>query len=109
MKVGLNNFKGDLMKNTFLDVRKGLLMLEEQNQNFDSLDMEKKLEIINFALTESVSVYWPNLALSWIEKNPNIISAPLQAKLLESMNKPWAKHEFKQKIKRILKNNQDLW
>jgi len=97
------------MKNTFLDVRKGLLMLEEQNQNFDSLDMEKKLEIINFALTESVSVYWPNLALSWIEKNPNIISAPLRAKLLESMNKPWAKHEFKQKIKRILKNNQDLW
>ena len=97
------------MKNNFLDVRKGLLMLEDQKQNFDSLDMEKKLEIINFALTESVSVYWPNLALSWIEKNPNIISAPLRAKLLESMNKPWAKHEFKQKIKRILKNNQDLW
>jgi len=97
------------MKNNFLDVRKGLLMLEDQKQNFDSLDMEKKLEIINFALTESVSVYWPDLALKWIEKNPNIISAPLCAKLLESMSKPWAKHEFKQRIKKILKNNQDLW
>lgn len=95
------------MENNLIDPRKGLLMLEKQDQNvaFDLLNIDNKLEILNFALTASVSIYWPNLALSWIEKNPNIINDALKHTLLLSINKPWAKQDFKQKIRRVLKRN----
>ena len=95
------------MESNLTDARNGLLMLEKQDQNndFDLLNIDNKLEILNFALTESVSIYWPNLALSWIEKNPNIINDALKHALLSSINKPWAKQDFKQKIRRVLKRN----
>lgn len=71
MKVGLNNFKVNFMENSLIDVRKGLLMLEQQGQNedFDLLNLENKIEVLNYALIESISIYWPNLALNWVEKN----------------------------------------
>ncbi|MNE29642.1 hypothetical protein D3C80_1231320 [compost metagenome] len=96
------------MENSLIDVRKGLLMLEQQGQNedFDLLNLENKIEVLNYALIESVSIYWPNLALNWIEKKPIIISDFLRDALLKSIDKPWAKQEFKQKIKRILKQKQ---
>ncbi|MCH7387092.1 hypothetical protein MMO39_07240 [Acinetobacter modestus] len=93
------------MRNDLIDVRKGLLLLEQQDQNesFDKLDIENKVNILNYALGESVSIYWPNLALNWIEKNPNILNDYLRDSLLVSIDKPWAKQDFKNKIRRVLR------
>lgn len=107
MRVRLNSIKVSSMENNLTDARNGLLMLEKQDQNddFDLLNNDNKLEILNFALTRSVSIYWPNLALNWIEKNPNIINDALKGTLLMSINEPWAKQDFKQKVKRVLRGN----
>ncbi|WP_336042261.1 hypothetical protein [Acinetobacter dispersus] len=105
MKTSLNNCRENYMRNDFIDVRKGLLLLEQQdqNENFDILDIENKLNILNYALSESVSIYWPNLALNWIERNPNILNDYLRESLLVSIDKPWAKQHFKNKIRRVLR------
>ncbi|ENW03209.1 hypothetical protein [Acinetobacter beijerinckii] len=95
------------MENNLIDVRKGLLLLEQHDKNadFDILDVENKVNILNYALSESVSIYWPNLALNWIEKNPYIISNSLENVLLELANKSWVKQAMKQKIRRLLKRS----
>lgn len=107
MKNGLNNCRGNYMENNLIDVRKGLLLLEQHDKNadFDILDVENKVNILNYALSESVSIYWPNLALNWIEKNPYIISNSLENVLLELANKSWVKQAMKQKIRRLLKRS----
>lgn len=93
------------MKSDLFDVRNGLLMLEQygDNQDFELLTSENKIEVLSYALTESVSIYWPNLALEWIEINSYIINDSLRDILLKSTHKPWAQQVFKQKIRKILK------
>ncbi|WP_436861228.1 hypothetical protein [Acinetobacter haemolyticus] len=88
-----------------MDVRRGLLLLEQQecNQSFNELNAENKAKVLQYALGESVSVYWPNLALNWIEKNPESLTTILKGILIESMDKNWANQNYKHRVKRILK------
>ncbi|MCH7307499.1 hypothetical protein MMO38_04965 [Acinetobacter sp. NIPH 1852] len=88
-----------------IDVRQGLLQLEQQecNHNFDELNTENKVKVLQYALSESVSAYWPNLALNWIEKNPKGFTVVLKNILIKSMDKHWADQHYKIRVKRILK------
>lgn len=88
-----------------MDVRHGLLLLEQQecNQSFNELNAENKVKVLQYALGETVSVYWPNLALNWIENNPESLTTILKGILIESMGKHWANQHYKHRVKRILK------
>ncbi|MDR7016948.1 hypothetical protein [Acinetobacter sp. 3657] len=69
-----------------IDVRQELLLLGQQecNHNFDELNTENKVKVLQYALSESISAYWPNLALNWIEKNPESLTTILKGILIES-------------------------
>ncbi|EOR03343.1 MULTISPECIES: hypothetical protein [Acinetobacter] len=59
------------------DLRDGLLLLEmdensPQKYTYSLKDMKK---VIVFALSESVSNYWPELALNWLQKKPEYIDS----------------------------------
>ena len=59
------------------DVRDGLLLLEmDENRlkeyTYTLNDMKK---VLLFALSESVSNYWPELALNWLQKRPEYIDS----------------------------------
>lgn len=70
------------------DLRDGLLLLEmDENRlkeyTYTLNDMKK---VILFALSESVSNYWPELALNWLQKRPEYLDQDVLY-LIENISK----------------------
>ena len=57
------------------DVRSGLLLLEMDENSLEkyTYSLEDIRNIVIFALSESASNYWPELALNWLQKKPEYI------------------------------------
>ena len=57
------------------DVRSGLLPLEMAQNSLEkyTYSLEDIRNIVIFALSESASNYWPELALNWLQKKPEYI------------------------------------
>ena len=57
------------------DVRSGLLLLEMDENSLEkyTYSLEDIRNIVIFALSESASNYWPELALNWLQKNQSIL------------------------------------
>ncbi len=63
-----------------MEVREGLLILEKGNDQHSEQDMtleenfEFMQQVLVFALTQSLSEYWPDLALKWMMHYPETIT-----------------------------------
>ena len=57
------------------DVRSGLLLLEMDENSLEkyTYSLEDIRNIVIFALSESASNYWPELALNWLQAIPEYI------------------------------------
>ena len=57
------------------DVRSGLLLLEMDENSLEkyTYSLEDIRNIVIFALSESASNYWHELALNWLQKKPEYI------------------------------------
>lgn len=80
------------------DLRDGLLLLEMDENSlkkytYSLKDMKK---VLIFALSESVSNYWPELALNWIQKKPEYLDGDILY-LIENLIKN--KSKYSQKIR----------
>lgn len=82
------------------DLRDGLLLLEMdenslQKCTYSLKDMKK---VIVFALSESVSNYWPELALNWLQKKPEYIDSDV-LDLIETLIEN--KTKYSQKVRHL--------
>lgn len=61
------------------DVRDGLLLLELDENSLEKYinSLEDIRNVIIYALSESVSNYWPELALNWLQKRPEYIDSDI--------------------------------
>lgn len=59
------------------DVRGGLLLLELDENTLEkyTYSLEDMRNVVIHALSESVSNYWPELALNWLQKRPEYIDS----------------------------------
>ena len=106
----LEKFKGEERFN-FDDIRKGLLILEIGYDKLCQADVSAKIlvsfpedEVLLFALNDSISSYWPQLALNWIESKNKEITPDLKEALDNVLLAKWAKQDFKHRVKRYLKS-----
>ena len=89
------------------DLRGGLLLLEmDENRlkeyTYTLNDMKK---VLLFALSESVSNYWPDLALNWLQKRPEYLDQDILY-LIENIAKN--KKQYSQKTRQqalMISNN----
>jgi len=82
------------------DLRDGLLLLEmDENRlkeyTYSLNDMKK---VLLFALSESVSNYWPELALNWLQKRPEYLDQDVLY-LIENIAKN--KKQYSQKTRHL--------
>lgn len=72
------------------DIREGLLILESNEfENIEQLYTYDEIrEILNFALSNSVSEYWTILALNFLRKKPEYISDEITSMLKEIIDMP---------------------
>jgi len=82
------------------DLRDGLLLLEmDENRlkeyTYTLNDMKK---VLLFALSESVSNYWPDLALNWLQKRPEYLDQDILY-LIENIAKN--KKQYSQKTRHL--------
>lgn len=82
------------------DLRGGLLLLEmDENRlkeyTYTLNDMKK---VLLFALSESVSNYWPELALNWLQKRPEYLDQDVLY-LIENIAKN--KKQYSQKTRHL--------
>jgi len=82
------------------DLRDGLLLLEmDENRlkeyTYTLNDMKK---VLLFALSESVSNYWPELALNWLQKRPEYLDQDILY-LIENIAKN--KKQYSQKTRHL--------
>jgi|GEM_PF-2982528 len=94
----------------FSDLRKTLLILEIGYEHIVHTEESKKIlnifpenEALIFALKESASSYWPQLALDWIDSSKMRISANLREALELAYSRAGATQSFKHRIKKLLK------
>ncbi|AUX86923.1 hypothetical protein C3F34_13360 [Acinetobacter sp. ACNIH2] len=59
------------------DVRDGLLLLEMDENSLEkyTYSLKDMRKVIIYALSESVSNYWPELALNWLQKKPEYLDS----------------------------------
>ena len=74
------------------DVRDGLLLLEMDENSLENhtYSLEDVRNVVIYALSESVSNYWPELALNWLQKRPEYIDSDVLywiADLIKDKNK----------------------
>lgn len=89
------------------DVRTGLLFLEKIDKYeacvTDFTDEDIK-QILIFAFQESVSEYWPNLALKVLENHKNYMNEQVITALEDASRSKWASQNFRHRVKKLLKN-----
>ena len=87
------------------DIREGLLVLKKLDKNeidhFDLLD-EDIHQILMFALLDSVSEYWPNLALNFLENNNSYMTLDVKDALINVSKAKWASQRFRHRVRHIL-------
>ena len=89
------------------DIRNWLLILEKLDKNeVDAQDLnnEDMCQILMFAFSESVSEYWPNLALKVLERNKNYMTDEVKVTLDEASKAKWSTQNFSYREQRILKS-----
>jgi hypothetical protein len=82
------------------DLREGLLLLEmDENRlkeyTYTLNDMKK---VLLFTLSESVSNYWPELALNWLQKRPEYLDQDVLY-LIENISKN--KKQYSQRTRHL--------
>ncbi len=84
-----------------LEIGYDQMLLNEESRKILSTFPEE--DALIFALNESISTYWPQLALDWIDSRQMEISASIREALAFSYTQKWAIQSFKHRIKKLLK------
>ncbi|WP_440599823.1 hypothetical protein ACSF3O_15780 (plasmid) [Acinetobacter soli] len=82
------------------DVRDGLLLLELDENSLEkyTYSLEDIRNVVIYALSESVSNYWPELALNWLQKRPEYIDSDVLY-WIEDLIKD--KNKYSQKVRHL--------
>ena len=82
------------------DVRDGLLLLEMDENSLEkyTYSLEDIRNVVIYALSESVSNYWPDLALNWLQKRPEYLDQDILY-LIENIAKN--KKQYSQKTRHL--------
>ncbi len=82
------------------DVRDGLLLLELDENSIEkyTYSLEDIRNVVIYALSESVSNYWPELALNWLQKRPEYIDSDVLY-WIEDLIKD--KNKYSQKVRHL--------
>lgn len=82
------------------DLRDGLLLLEMDENSLEkyTYSLKDMREVVIFALSESVSNYWPELALNWLQKKPEYLDSDVLY-LIENLIKD--KNKYSQKVRHL--------
>ncbi len=82
------------------DVRDGLLLLELDENSLEkyTYSLEDIRNVVIYALSESVSNYWPELALNWLQKRPEYIDRDVLY-WIEDLIKD--KNKYSQKVRHL--------
>lgn len=82
------------------DLRDGLLLLEldENRLKEYTYTLNDMKNVLLFALSESVSNYWPELALNWLQKRPEYLDQDVLY-LIENIAKN--KKQYSQKTRHL--------
>ena len=81
-------------------LRGGLLLLEMDENSLEKYTYSFKdmREVVIYALSESVSSYWPELALNWLQKKPEYLDSDVLY-LIENLIKD--KNKYSQKVRHL--------
>lgn len=82
------------------DVRDGLLLLEMDENSLEkyTYSLKDMRKVVIYALSESVSNYWPELVLNWLQKNPEYIDSDVLY-CFENLIKD--KNKYSQKVRHL--------
>lgn len=82
------------------DLRDGLLLLEMDENRLKeyTYTLNDMKNVLLFALSESVSNYWPELALNWLQKRPEYLDQDVLY-LIENIAKN--KKQYSQKTRHL--------
>ena len=82
------------------DLRDGLLLLEMDENRLKeyTYTLNDMKNVLLFALSESVSNYWPELALNWLQKRPEYLDQDILY-LIENIAKN--KKQYSQKTRHL--------
>ncbi|WP_216070870.1 hypothetical protein [Acinetobacter haemolyticus] len=82
------------------DVRDGLLLLEMDENSLGkyTYSLKDMRKVVIYALSESVSNYWPELALRWLQKKPEYIDSDILY-WIENLIKD--KNKYSQKVRHM--------
>lgn len=85
-------------------VHEKILQIQSTNHRIPHIDTSfPELDILKAAIISSVSEYWPEKALNWIESDPNLASA-LRESVELLAQKEWAPQKLKHRCKKILRS-----
>lgn len=82
------------------DVRDGLLLLEMDENSLEkyTYSLKDMRKVVIYALSESVSNYWPELALNWLQKKPEYLDSDVLYSI-ENLIKD--KNKYSQKVRHL--------
>ncbi|USE84310.1 hypothetical protein [Acinetobacter tibetensis] len=82
------------------DVRDGLLLLEMDENSLEkyTYSLKDMKKVVIHALSESVSNYWPELALNWLQKKPEYLDSDVLY-WIENLIKD--KNKYSQKVRHL--------
>ena len=82
------------------DLRGGLLLLEMDENRLKeyTYTLNDMKNVLLFALSESVSNYWPELALNWLQKRPEYLDQDV-LNLIENISKN--KKQYSQRTRHL--------
>lgn len=82
------------------DLRDGLLLLEmdENSLKTQTYSLKDMKNVLIFALSENVSNYWPELALNWIQKEPEYLDYDVLYLIENLINN---KRKYSQKVRHL--------
>lgn len=92
------------------DLRHGLLFLEKLDRNeisHSDLMKEDIEQILIFTFSESVSEYWPNLALNLLDKHSFYMTDKVGEAMRKLLDAKWVGQKMQHKMQKMirLKNN----
>ncbi|MGQ9372741.1 hypothetical protein ACUM6W_02655 [Acinetobacter tandoii] len=82
------------------DVRDGLQLLEMDENSLEkyTYSLKDMKKVVIHALSESVSNYWPELALNWLQKKPEYLDSDVLY-WIENLIKD--KNKYSQKVRHL--------
>ncbi len=100
---GRNDISTIDLREALLFLEVGFIKLNNSTQGRHLLVDLPEREMINFAIQDSISSYWPNLALQWLEEKNDALTIDMIEILNLSRQHKWATQEYKHRLYKLIK------